>query len=342
MTSGPAVSAGLVFVGSLHHLTAFPVDCVGSCRPVWDGVIHDPDGIVHQAVVADGVVYAGTGGGHLYAFPVECEGRCQPLWVSQRQRTSLRVLQVADGVVYADTEEFWGSATPDAPSYPMAYAFPVDCSRRCRPLWTTRLALTSGAVSLTAHAGMVYVAGSTGRGEGTLSAYRAACGIGDSCRSWTTSLSGNAADLLIVDDTLVVTIPDADQVRAYPLLCSDGCGPLWSATVPGVGGRPVGANGLVYVPSATGVAAIPLGCGTGGASCHPTQVTSHQAAGMAVGDGRLLVRSSNGQVYAFTLPAPIDARSADRGVDVRLALALVVAVLTVGSIAFVRSRRRVS
>jgi len=342
MPGGPAVADGLVFVGSLHHLAAFSVDCVDTCRPVWTGIIEGPDGIVDQAVVADGVVYAGTGGGHLYAFPASCEGRCEPLWVSQRQRTSIRVLQVVDGVVYADTDEFWGSATPDAPGYAIGYAFPAACSGGCRPLWTTRLDSIDDAVSLTAAGDMVYIGGSSDRGLRALSAFHAGCGIDERCRAWTTSLPAPAGNLLVVDDVLVVTIPDADQVRAYPLTCAVGCEPLWSATVPGGAGRPVGANGLAFFPSASGVLAVPVGCGTGDATCQPIRVTGRDASVMSFGAGRLFVRSSNGRVYAFVPRTASETGTSGEGIDVVFPLAVLVAVLIVGSIAVIRSRRRVA
>jgi outer membrane protein assembly factor BamB len=338
MPIGPAVTDGLVLVGSLHRLTAFPADCVGACRPAWVG---RTDAIAHQAVVADDIVYVGTGGGHLYAFPVACERRCEPLWVSERQPTSLRVLGVVDGIVYADTDEFWGSATPDPPGYAMGYAFPADCSRGCRPLWTTRLNWTGGGVSLTASGDMVYVGGSADRGRRTLSAYRAACGIDDRCRSWTATLPSSAADILIDDDVLIVTVPDADQVRAFPLGCAIRCRPLWSATIPGVHGRPVAASGLVFLPSASGVSAVASDCGTGGATCGPAQVTRNDAAGVSVAEGRLFVRSSNGRVYGFIPRATGETGARGEG-DVAPPVAVLLAAALVGSIALIRSRRRVS
>jgi len=342
MTVGPAVADGLVFVGSLHRLSAFPVACTDPCRPVWTAIIDVADGIVHQAVVANDVVYAGTGGGHLYAFPVSCEDPCEPLWVSQRQRTSLRVLQVVNGVVYADTDDFWGSATPDAPKYDMGYAFPAACAEGCRPLWTTRLDRVPNAVSLSAVGGIAYVGGSSDRGLTTLAAYRAGCGIEERCRAWATSLPAAAADLIVVDGVLVVTVPGADQVRGYPLVCSEGCDPLWSATIPRVHGRPVGADGLVYLPSASGVTAVPVGCGTGGGTCQPIHVTNRHASGMSVGDDRVFVRSSNGRVSAF-VPRPRDETAAAHdGVGVAFPSAVLVVVLVGVAIAYVRSRRRIS
>jgi outer membrane protein assembly factor BamB len=340
MPAGPTVADGLVFTGSLHHLAAFPVDCVGTCRPTWSGVIDDPDGIVHQAVVADGVVYAGTGGGHLYAFPASCEGRCEPLWVSQRQPTSLRITQVVDGIVYAGTDEYWGSATSDAPGYVMGYAFPAACSERCRPLWTTRMDRTANAMSLTAVGETVYVGGSADRGRMTLSAYRADCGIRDRCRSWMTSLPAAAADLLVVDGVLVVTIPNVDQVRAFPLDCEDGCQPLWSASVPGLDGRPVGGNGLAFFATSGGVTAVALECGAGGATCQPIEVTARDASAMAAGDGRLFVRSSNGRVTAFAPRTGSEIATTDEEVDVVFPVAVLVATSFVAAIAFIRSRRR--
>ena len=94
--AGPAVADGLIFVGSLGHLTAFPADCLASaCEPVWTA---HTNAIAHQAVVADGVVYVGTGDGSLYAFPVQpASAGANPLGgPAGRQRSSLAVSQVQD------------------------------------------------------------------------------------------------------------------------------------------------------------------------------------------------------------------------------------------------------
>jgi outer membrane protein assembly factor BamB len=337
--AGPAVSDGLVFVGSLWHLTAFPADCpVSSCPPAWVG---RTEAIAHQAVVSDGVVYVGTGGGWLYAFPVDCERRCTPLWVSQRQSTSMVVSQVEDGVVYASTDMYWGDATPDAPGVTIGYAFPARCQRGCEPIWTAPLTTSDVAeVPLTASGGTVYVARPTGDGRSTLSANRASCGLAIRCRSWFAPLPAVATGPpIVVGGMVVVPIPGPDEVRAYPTACARRCEPLWSVAVPGLSSlRPVVADDLLFVGSATGgVVAIPLDCGT--ANCLPLPVSDRDAEEIAVGDGRLLVRSATGKVTALVPPAPsIDTSSAD-GRPSAAILSIGLLILAVGFILFARSRR---
>jgi outer membrane protein assembly factor BamB len=336
--TGPAVSDGLVFVGSWHHLTAFRADCPEpTCSPVWVG---RTEAIAHQAVVSDGVVYVGVGGGWLYAFPVDCPRRCEPLWVSDRQPTSLVVSQVEDGVVYASTDLYWGDATPDPPGITIGYAFPATCERGCEPIWAAPLTTSDVAVvPLTASGGTVYVARPTDDGPSILSANRAACGLAIRCRSWSAVLPAVASGSpVVVGGLVVVSIPDADEVRAYPTTCAGRCNPLWSVAVPGLSDvRPVIADDLLFVGSTGGVEAIPLACGTADGIL---PVSDKEVQELTVADGRLFVRSANGKVTALLPPPPStgEKRGVDRRATTMLSIGLILAVAT-GAVLFARSRR---
>jgi outer membrane protein assembly factor BamB len=337
--AGPPVADGLVFMGGLHRLTAFPADCpTQTCRPVWIG---RTVAIAHQAVVADGVVFVGTGGGYLYAFPVACAYRCAPLWVSERQPTSLQVSQVVDGVVYAAADPVWGNAIPGSTRANAAYAFPAACDRACEPIWTAPLPADLAA-PLTVSEGTIYV--SRTRGDlSVLNAYEAGCGIAPRCRSWSVALPpATPSSPVVAEGKVLVTIPDVGEVRAYPTECAGRCAPVWSVTVPGLSDvRPVAAGGLLFVGSTHGVAAIPLDCGSSTVACLPLPVQTPEAGEITVADGRLFVRSPNGTVSAF---APRE-RSTDEPItsDGRSAASffgLLVLAVAVGLILLARSRRK--
>ncbi len=337
--AGPAVADGLVFVGGLHRFNAFPTDCpTQTCRPVWIG---RTVAIAHQAVVADGVVYVGTGGGYLYAFPVACAHRCAPLWVSERQPTSLHVSQVVDGVVYAAADPYWGNATPDSTRSNAGYAFPAQCKRACKPIWTAPLP-GNLAAPLTVSEGTIYVSRTSGD-RSVLNAYEAGCGIALRCRSWSVALPPAAPSSPVVAEGMVlVTIPDVDEVRAYPTACAGSCAPLWSVTVPGLSDvRPVAADGLLFVGSTDGVAAIPLDCGNSTVACLPLSVRTREAGEITVADGRLFVRSSNGTVSAFAPrePSTDEPITSDRRSATTFAIGLFVLAVAVGLVLFARSRR---
>jgi outer membrane protein assembly factor BamB len=102
-----------------QRLDAFPASCGTegtTCRPAWRATT--PAG-APTAVVANGVVYAGTDGGvskvggRIYAFPESCEasaGECQPAWTSAQSGGwmsppavdgSMLFATAGDGKVYA-------------------------------------------------------------------------------------------------------------------------------------------------------------------------------------------------------------------------------------------------
>jgi hypothetical protein len=263
------------------------------------------------------------------------------LWVSERQPTSLVVSQVDDGVVYASSDTYWGNATPDPPDFSMAYAFPATCQRGCEPIWTAPL-MTSDAtvVPVTASSGTVYVARPARDGRWTLSADAATCGLATRCRSWSAPLPASpSGPPIVVDDMVVVSIPGADTVRAYPATCSGRCDPLWSVAVPGLSDvRPAAAVDLLFVGSTSGVVAVPLDCGTAG--CLPLQVTDREARQIAVADGEVFIRSSNGRVTALA-PVQTDEEppsAVDRRSSAILSIGLILAA-AVGFVLFARSRR---
>ena len=84
----PVVSDGMVFSVDKHHLYAFPVDCAtdgATCQPSWFAVPPTPKYPPTLPVVADGLVFIGTGDGHLFGYPTHCGTGamvCEPTWIA--------------------------------------------------------------------------------------------------------------------------------------------------------------------------------------------------------------------------------------------------------------------
>jgi outer membrane protein assembly factor BamB len=103
-TSSPAVSGGVVFVGSSDgKLYAFDAAGCGAkhCRPLWTGRVGDL--INSSPAVADGVVYVASFDGTLAAFDAAGCGSatCDPLWTAALGgRVHVASPTVADGRVF--------------------------------------------------------------------------------------------------------------------------------------------------------------------------------------------------------------------------------------------------
>ena len=309
MPSGPAVEDGMVFVGGLNHVYAFPVSCRRSpCPPAWVGRTRE---ISNQPVAADGVVYAGSLDGFLYAFPTRCEHRCEPLWTSARQTNPLEVSQVDDGTVYVGTNGVYFGGE----DLGTAYGFPVDCKDGCEPRWTAPMPDSIFATPPVAADGVVYVARSTANRQrnwdfyqpSIVSAYDASCGLEAGCALWSASMPGFVSrSPIVAEGVLVVMSRRAGLIRAYPTSCDGTCEPLWSAAVPAGPDRAfdpplVVADGLVLVGSrSSGVSAFSLHCGTDGATCEPSWTSDQPAYEVAVAEGKVFARSDDGTLYAFS------------------------------------------
>jgi outer membrane protein assembly factor BamB len=164
-TSAPAVSNGVVYVGSddgkLYAFDAAGVTgCSGSpkiCDPLWTAALGS---IYSSPAVANGVVYVGSfDDGKLYAFSAAgvtgCSGSpktCNPLWTGATGGyIDTSSPAVANGVVYVGSN--------DGKLYAFSAAGVTGCSgspKTCNPLWT---AVTGDSVqsSPAVANGVVYV-----------------------------------------------------------------------------------------------------------------------------------------------------------------------------------------
>jgi len=129
LSSGPAVSDGVVYVGSSDGaLLAVPASCAtdGSCEPLWLARTAGP--IVATPLVDGDRVYAASSDGTLYAFPVACGtagGTCSPSWTGETGGALKEPPTVAGDVVLVTSTDG------------RLYAFPRDCrtdGRACTPL----------------------------------------------------------------------------------------------------------------------------------------------------------------------------------------------------------------
>jgi len=104
--SAPAVSGGLVYVGSEDHdLYAFQASGCGkaTCSPVWS--VPTEDKIDASAAVAEGTVYVSSQDGVIHAFDAATGA---PVWsFPTGQYISTQSPGVAEGVVYAPAGPTW-------------------------------------------------------------------------------------------------------------------------------------------------------------------------------------------------------------------------------------------
>ncbi len=303
ITSSPAVSNGVVYVGSLDDkLYAYAVGCNkdgGSCAPLWTATTGGL--VVSSPAVSNGVVYVGSYDDKLYAYAVGCGGSCTPVWTATTGGSINSSPAVTDGVVYVGS---WDGKL---------YAYAVGCASGgdiCTPLWT---ATTDGRIasSPVVSNGVVYV----GSEDGRLYAYAVDCASGGgSCAPlWTATIdapfSFGIASSPAVSNGVVYIGSYRGQLHAFAVGCaSDGgsCTPLWSSA--GIGrvvSSPAVANGIVYVGSRDGkLYAYAVGCASGGGTCSPlwTGLTGAPVdSSPAVANGVVYVGSTNGdaKLYAY-------------------------------------------
>ena len=108
VSSSPAVSGGVVYVGSGDkQLYAFAVGCAtggGVCAPIWRGTTGGS--IYSSPAVANGVVYVGSDDHKLYAFRVGCGaggGTCSPIWTYTTGGNVRSSPAISNGTVYVDS-----------------------------------------------------------------------------------------------------------------------------------------------------------------------------------------------------------------------------------------------
>jgi outer membrane protein assembly factor BamB len=153
--SSPAVAGGVVYIGSVHHLSAFAASGCGgtTCAPLWQGS-HQDDFVNGSPAVAGGRVYIGlefgvgvfaaAGCGHL---------SCGPLWLDFGSGSQADVVSsptIANGVVYA------GKNTGDVLAWQAGPCGQFVCNELWR--YTTNDPIVSS--SPTVINGTVYIGGS--------------------------------------------------------------------------------------------------------------------------------------------------------------------------------------
>jgi len=114
VSSSPAVSGGVVYVGSADgKLYAYHVGCAtggGACSPIWTGAtgVGQGTGIHSSPAVANGVIYIGSNDHKLYAFRVGCAsggGTCSPIWSYATGQAVSSSPAISDGVVYVGSTD---------------------------------------------------------------------------------------------------------------------------------------------------------------------------------------------------------------------------------------------
>ena len=276
----PVAAEGHLFVGTGLELggslTAFPEHCtVGdeACESDWYATL--PGWPTSSPVVSDGLVVVQVhwvdGPGYVLAFDADCGSggeRCAPRWMvllddtHDVDRKAWQVLQettfaptVADGVVYAvDLRDD---------------LYAID-ARNGFILWkgpATGGDLRAGLdVEPAVADGKVLV--SVGS---PLHAYPVACGTdGDLCEeAWVAEPDVVGRDVrmsapVVADGVAYITTdPDPNSstsegiLSAYPMDCAEGCVPRWTASVGSRSGRPIVADGNVYVTSFLEGATVP-------------------------------------------------------------------------------------
>jgi outer membrane protein assembly factor BamB len=250
----PAVAGGIVYLGSDEGgLWAYAAgDCstkVASASPcVWRWMADTGSaggaGITSSPVVANGVVYVGTGDGSLYAYLVGCAdngGSCAPLWTATMGAAIDSSPAVANGVVYV------GSVNGNL------YAYAADCASfggSCAPLWT---ATTGGAIhSPPAVAnGVVYV----GSDDHMLYAFAVGCASGGrSCTPLWKGATGDKIDSSPVVANGAVYVSSADGTL-YAFSLGGVTPPATSAAV----SQALPAPGAPTWPLGLGLAAFVVG-----------------------------------------------------------------------------------
>jgi outer membrane protein assembly factor BamB len=263
--SSPAVSAGVVYVGSedssLYAFDAAGVTrCSGvapskTCLPIWTGVTGF--GIGSSPSVSGGVVYVGSEDHKLYAFNVGCGSGgaiCSPAWTATTNGAVFSAPAVTGGAVYVGTN--------NGTLYAYDAAGVTGCSgvapaRTCTALWTgatTGFIYDSPAVAN----GVVYV----GATDDKLYAFAVGCASGGNpCSPLWTGTTGNQivySSPAVANGVVYIGSRDnklyafaADGVTG----CSAGsCSPLWTDTLTGGtywwDGSPAISNGVLYAGAA--------------------------------------------------------------------------------------------
>lgn len=325
--AGPAVSAGVVFVGETSGPSLVAYDAAGStnctgapkvCEPIWTS--SDTSGSWGSPKVANGLVYIvdrdrlvlkvydAAGDRGCTGVPKTCaalwQGSVGPSYATVAIAGSTAFVLDRDGVLWAFDATGTGCTGATLP-------------KTCLPKWTT--AANGPTLSFPAVAGgTVFVTAGT-----TLSAFDAAGSTGCSgtpkvCTAMWTAGSGSAFSPGQGGPTVAygtVFVGGSAGVQAYDVAGATSCSgspktclPLWSAPSPTWSSIGV-ANGVVYFGSlatATGVTAFDAHgtaqCSGAPKVCTPLATlgagSSSPAAG-AILNGYVYVAASDGYLHAF-------------------------------------------
>ena len=303
-TSTPAITDDvLAEANRAGHLEAFPVDCQGSCLPLWTADVGrmpvtadrvDPwikwwPGAADQpnagyrlgsVTAADGVIYVMSADGSLQAFAATCRsdgGTCAPLWTAATgntgpagsdERPTMSLPIVADGQVFV-------SGNGGITSYDEGCA---QDGSACDPAWHSDIV---GAVRV--QDGHVYV---TEIATGTAMELDLATGAA----VWASdphACCGNTPTPVRLGDRIYVNY--GDLLAAYPTDCTGSCAPTWSIAIPDAfSDGPLLAGDTLVLSTAHdqgigGLWFIPSACVTRGSHCGeearattPGELTSQQ------------------------------------------------------------------
>lgn len=284
-SSQPAVVDGVVYVGTVYGVRAYPVACTTPCQPLW---VAEPENTFNPSVsVVDGVVYAGGYDGRVVAIDAATG---QPRW-SARVNTTVDPIYaapaVSGGLVYV-------------PGNLGLYVYPVQCSGTdCKPAWMrhTDFALQTSPVIAD---GAVFAVAT----QGTLYAWDAVKGI----PLWTATADYLPQTPAVANGTLFLSTFDG-SLWSFPTECRRNCNPHWRAWVGQNLYEPVVANGVVYAGSINGfyyygtLYAFSTTCS--GRVCQPLWTAEVEGAiesAPTVVNGVVYVGTLLGNLYAFALP----------------------------------------
>lgn len=305
---GPVIADGSVIVAAGRRVFSFPLECGtggARCEPSWTGNVGP--GLAYQPVVSGGTVFLGAGdgkfAGRLYAFPLRCGtsgATCRPSWVSPIQPDPLLVQGVSNGVVYATN---WGN--PSVAPRNKIYAFAASCpDRTCAPLSVLAIKGEHYA-SLTIGGGSIYVGSAVAdSSHGKIQAFPAACGFARGCSpTWTASVSGAPTNprVTYTDGVVFAVERFGGSITAFD--ATDGR-VLWTACCTSNISfmTPVPGDGLIWVPSGSGVSAFPVQCS---APCIAAWTSTDGASGVAVTATIVVSVSKDGVVSGYGLPHPL-------------------------------------
>jgi outer membrane protein assembly factor BamB len=305
--SSPAVANGVVYIGSdngsLYTFRATST-CDTPCRPL---LVYPPVGsqIWASPTVADKIVYVGAWNGALYAFDTRCSPQCpgKVLFTATNNSQVVGVhlnspaVDVNNGTIYVTSNTG------------ILYAFDVNCSTPCQPLWSSIfLGKSPSEASLSASPaiadGKVYI----GSDDGHFYAFPETCST--PCQPLWSSISSrtnlNFGSSPAIANNIVYIGSDDGQFYAFPETCSTPCQPLWAAqTKGGIDSSPTVANGVVYVGSEDGHLYAFVANHICNTPCQPLwsskETTGSIQSSPAVANGMVYVGSDDGLLYAFGL-----------------------------------------